>query len=195
MRTLTACLVLIAACNKPPPPAAPAPQEPAAAAQPAATDGIRGTIAEKIDAATYSYLKLTTANGEVWTAVPQTDKAVGTEVSVVGAAWMQNFESKTLNRKWDRIAFGTLAEGGQAAPAAAKQQMPEGHPAVGGATAAAGGLHQHPQAAASADVGPVKVAKASGASGRTIADIWGRKASLKDQKVSVRGKVVKATSG
>src|SRR4051794_37626256 len=116
MRTLTACIVLIAACNKPPPPAPPPAQQPAPAAQPVASDGIRGIIAEKIDAATYSYLKLRTSTGEVWTAVPQTDTAVGTEVSVVGAAWMQNFESKTLNRKWDRIAFGTLGEG---APSAA----------------------------------------------------------------------------
>ena len=50
-------------------------------------------------------------------------------------------------------------------------------------------------ASAAADVGKIKVAKASGKTGRTVAEIWSKRASLKDQKVAVRGKVVKATNG
>ena len=41
----------------------------------------------------------------------------------------------------------------------------------------------------------MKVAKASGPQGRTIADVYAQRASLKDKKVSVRGRVVKATNG
>lgn len=199
MRTSTVliAIALIAACKKAPPPA-PQPARPVqtAATAAASSDAIRGTVAEKIDAGQYSYLKLRTGSGEVWTAVPQTDKATGAEVAVVNVAWMMNFESKTLNRTWERIAFGTLEESGAA-------KVPADHPAVGGAgagmfaaeAAGQGGLHPHPAAAAPADVGVVKVAKAPGPSGRTIADIWQRRAQFKDQKVAVRGKVVKATNG
>jgi hypothetical protein len=55
---------------------------------------------------------------------------------------------------------------------------------------------QHAAAAAGpADVGDVKVAKASGANAKTIAEIYGQKAQLKEKKVTFRGKVVKANSG
>ena len=53
----------------------------------------------------------------------------------------------------------------------------------------------HPRPAAPADVGSIRVAKAAGSNGRTISDIHARAAQLKDKKVAVRGKVVKATNG
>lgn len=201
MRTIfvIALSLVLAACTKPAPPTPK--QAPQAARQPAPTDGISGKVAEKIDAAQYTYLKLATAEGEVWTAVPKTNTAVGAQVTVVNAAWMTNFNSKTLNRTWEKIAFGTLADG--AAPAAAA--MPAGHPPTANdpaqgmfAQAAAGegnGLRQHPTPAAPADVGAIKVAKASGAQGRTVGEIWAKRSALNDKKVAVRGKVVKATNG
>jgi hypothetical protein len=55
---------------------------------------------------------------------------------------------------------------------------------------------QHAAAAAGpADVGDVKVPKATGANAKTVSEIYGQKAELKEKKVSVRGKVVKANSG
>lgn len=197
-----ALALAVAACTKPAPPTRIAQAQPAgdSAAQVSST-AIKGKVAEKIDAAQYSYLKLQTADGEVWTAVPKTDKAVGAEVTVVNAAWMGNFNSKTLNRTWEKIAFGTLDDGSAAAPAA----LPSGHPAVGAdpaqgmfAQAAAdpkGGLHEHPAPAAAPDVGAIKVARAPGPQGRTVAEIWSKRTALKDQKVAVRAKVVKATNG
>jgi hypothetical protein len=180
---------------------APAPA-PAAAPAEATLVSLRGKIAERIDTPQYSYLRLTTASGDQWAAVSKTDKPVGAEVAVVKAAWMENFKSNSMGRTWERIAFGTLDEPG-AAPQPSSE-MPAGHPQLDPATAkfasATGAgqgsaMHQHPSPAAAADLGKIKVAKAPGAEGRTVADVWARRASLKDKKVAVRGKVVKATLG
>jgi hypothetical protein len=45
------------------------------------------------------------------------------------------------------------------------------------------------------EVGDVKVAKATGVNARTVAEIVGKSAELKDKPVVVRGKVVKFTPG
>ena len=177
-------VLALAACNAQAPSTSKLPAEPpASSATQRASDAVRGTIAEKIDTAQYTYLKLRTASGELWTAVPKTDQASGTEVAVVNVAWMQDFHSDSLNRTWPRIAFGTLEE--KAA------QMPPGHPPL---DAAQGNPHGRPPAAP-LDAEPIRVAPAPGAAGRTIADIWARRSQLKDQTVAVRGKVVKATNG
>jgi hypothetical protein len=60
----------------------------------------------------------------------------------------------------------------------------------------AGVAAQHAAAGAGpADVGPVKVDKAQGANAKTISEVYGQKAQLKDKKVTVRGKVVKYNGG
>jgi hypothetical protein len=53
----------------------------------------------------------------------------------------------------------------------------------------------HAGIAKPADIGDVKVAKATGPDARTVAEILTRKADLKDKPVVVRGKVVKFTPG
>jgi hypothetical protein len=199
-----AVALALAACTKPAPPTriAQASAVPAQAQATSTTD-LKGKVAEKIDAAQYSYLKLQTSGGEVWAAVPKTDTAVGAEVTVVNAMWMENFASKTLNRTWEKIAFGTLGDGAGAA-AAAPAGLPAGHPAVGSdpaqgmfakAAAGEGSTSPHGAPAAKPDAAPIKVAKAPGPQGRTVAEIWSKRAALKDQKVAVRAKVVKATNG
>jgi hypothetical protein len=87
---------------------------------------------------------------------------------VQNAMVMNNFESKALKKKFDTILFGTLG----------------GAPAV----AAAG-----PHAMTKPEVAEpdAKVAKASGANARTVAEITGKPADLKDKPVLLRGKVVK----
>lgn len=199
-----ALALAVAACTRPAPPTRIAQGAAESAAQAPSTTDIKGKVAEKIDAAQYSYLKLQTADGEVWTAVPKTDKGVGAEVTVVNAMWMGNFASKTLNRTWEKIAFGTLGEGNSTA-AAAPAGLPSGHPAVGtdpaqgmfakAAAAEGAATSPHGAPAAKADAAPIKVAKAPGAQGRTVAEIWSKRAALKDQKITVRAKVVKATNG
>lgn len=207
-----ALLTVFAACKKQEPAPSASPGVTSAALAPSANaNAIRGTVAEKIDAGQYSYLRLRTGSGEVWTAVLKTDKKVGDSAAVVNAAWMENFKSATLNRTWEKIAFGSLedaaaqgsaAQGATAQTADSSGTLPPGHPPANAAGAgmfaaqaasAPGGTHPPPSAAA--DVGVIKVAKAPGAQGRTVADVYAQKNALKDKKVSVRGKVVKATNG
>lgn len=45
------------------------------------------------------------------------------------------------------------------------------------------------------DTGDIKVPRATGADARTVAEIVGKRADLKDKSVSVRGKIVKFTPG
>ncbi len=168
------------------------------AAPQAAAGALPGKVLERLDAPPYSYLRLQTAQGEAWAAVPKTDAATGTEVTIQGAMPMQGFESKTLNRKFDVVYFGTLAGAGGAAPAA----MP-GQGAMGGG-AMGGEMPPNPQdiaaqhkaaAAGPADVGDVKVPKASGSDARTVAEIYAQRTTLKEKPVTLRGKVVKFNEG
>jgi hypothetical protein len=144
---------------------------------------VTGTVAETMDAGGYTYVRLKTANGEVWAAVNQTALKTGSEVTIGNAMWMDRFESKTLNRTFERILFGSLV-----APAGATAPTP-GRPATSEAAVA-----QSPHAAVgsgAADVGDVKVEKATGKDGRTVAEIYASKATLKGTGVSLRGRVVK----
>ncbi len=175
----------------------PGPQ--AARTQASAEQGTRvsGTVLETMDASSYTYLKLKTPSGEVWAAVNKASVRKGQNVTVVNGVMMDGFESKTLNRKFDHILFGTLAsgsEGGSAAAGAGPAGMPPGHPSTTEGDVKSMSAAQHAAAAAGpADVGPIKVSKAGGANGRTIAEIYAQKASLKGKTVAVRGKVVKFT--
>ena len=79
-------------------------------------------------------------------------------------------------------ACGVAVAQTPAAPAAA--------PKAGGDLGA-----MHSGFAKQVDVGDVKVAKATGADAKTVAEIVGGRAGLKDKSVTVRGKVVKFTPG
>lgn len=170
------------------PPAA-KPAAPAAVA-PSAPLEVTGSVLETMDSGGYTYLKLKTSGGEAWAAVNKAEVKKGSIVTIANPMLMENFESKTLNRKFDRIYFGSLAAGSSAA---ASGTLPPGHPAVGGG--APGGPNMAAQHAAAAagpsDVGPIKVSKAPGPDGKTVAEIYAEKAALKDKKVVLHGKVVK----
>jgi len=204
MRLVLAVLLALAvtACKKsnaPTPAQAPAAGGPVATA--AAPGGVGGKLLERIDAAPYSYLKIATPAGEIWAAVPQASVEKGADVVIDNPMPMDGFESKSLNRKFEKIYFGTLAGQGGPAQAAAPAGMPPGAaPAPGqmppGGMPPGGMGAQHAAAAAGpSDAGDVKVPKATGANAKTVAEIHAQKAQLKEKKVTVRGKVVKSNSG
>ncbi len=150
----------------------------ARAMPPAQAPALQGEVLEVRDVESYTYLRLKTKEGETWAAVPATAVKKGARVSIGNAMVMQDFESRTLKRKFDRIVFGTL---GDAAARPAAAAAPQG---------------ASPHGAAPAPAAPVaKVAKAPGAEGRTVAEVVGGKAALKDKPVAVRAQVVKVTSG
>ncbi|HEX6086519.1 MAG TPA: hypothetical protein VF266_18465 [Thermoanaerobaculia bacterium] len=177
-KSLAAALLLFAiACTKSEAPAAaiaapaPAPQ-PAAAASP---NQLAGKVLETFNGGGYTYLRIATANGEEWAAVRETQIASGANVAVDVQLTMEKFESKTLNRTFDRIAFGEI---GGAAKAAAGMPPAMLTPAQ----------HMRPP-----DLGAISVEKAAG--GSSVAEVHAQKASLNGKEVVVRGKVVKFLGG
>ncbi len=205
LRTFIVALALALACAKQPlqtehtvAASSPVAGSPVAAAP--VESGLSGTVAEKIDTTQYSYLRLTTPSGEIWAAVPKSKVAVGAQATILGASWMQDFESKTLARTWSRIAFGTLEGEAQAAPGMGASPRPAAGRASGGGMFAQEAAQVSPEQAPPAPVpsaefsGPA-LHKVAGRDGHSIAEIYAKRAALKDQKVAVRGKVVKATNG
>jgi len=152
----------------------------------AAPGGPSGKVLESLDAGTYTYLRIASSKGEIWAAVPATDKKVGDMVALAGAMEMKNFKSKTLDREFPSIWFGTLATGGAAHGAAA----PAGNPAVHGAAVAPAAKSGADRAKAGGKIGEA-VPKAEGADAVTVAELWAKRKELAGKKVSLRGKVVR----
>jgi hypothetical protein len=160
-----------------------APSEAQAAPAAPASGQVSGAVLETMDSGGYTYMRLQTPQGETWAAVPKTVVKKGATVTLAGAMPMDGFESKTLNRRFDRILFGSLAE----APAATDDDagpavMPAGHPPVGAA-------------AMPAEVAVGKVDRAGGSDGRTVSEVHAQRKDLHDKAVTVRGQVVKFLPG
>ena len=176
---LLATAFLLVGCNRKEAPvqaAAPAPQ---ALPAPEQNANIQGKVLETIPAPPYTYLRIQTANGEVWAGVPSTDLAKGSQATVVNPIMMENFESRTLHRTFAQLYLGTLAG---AAPVSPMSFAPAGTTPQG---APAGGTS-----------GPdEKITKASGSDARSVAEIYAQKQNLQDKPVTVRGKVVKYNEG
>ncbi len=144
---------------------------------------VTGRVLETMNAAGYTYVRLDTGSGERWAAVRETKVKKGSTVTIDAEMVAENFESKTLGRKFDKIIFGVLADGTTPAAPAQPAAMPMG--------SAMGTPAQH--MSGGAPIADVKVEKA--ASGRTVAEIWAARTALSDKPVVVRGKVVKFLGG
>ena len=177
-------------------PATEQPESKSGAAEPAAPGtapaSITGIVLETLDAAGYTYIRLKTPHGEIWAAVPKANVKKGSEATVVNLIPMDGFESKTLNRKFDHIVFGNL--GGGSSGAMSPSALAPGHAAPLDMQARV--AEQHAGVAnIPPEIGKIKVKKAEGADGKTVAEIFAHKTSLKDASVAVRGKVVRYNPG
>jgi hypothetical protein len=135
---------------------------------------ISGTIRERIAVGPYVYLRLETATGELWTAVADAPTPVGDSVTIYNALPMDQFESATLARTFDRIYFGAL------------------QPVVSAAHGGSGAMGGAPLVA-DAVVG--RIAPATGQNARTIDAMWLAMDQLAGTTVTVRGVVVKYNGG
>lgn len=167
---------------------------------------LSGQVLEAQDAGIYTYIRLKTATGEAWAAVNKAAVKKGETVTIGNPMEMRNFESKSLNRTFDRIVFGTLAAGAGAGAAPAPAAAAAGAaPAAAGAAppaaaappkGAGGNLGEvHGNVAKAPDPGVISVAKAEGRSGRTVAEVNAQRTALKGKQVAVRAKVIKVSSG
>jgi hypothetical protein len=157
----------------------PAPASPAT--PPAAS--VKGEVLEVKEVESYTYLRLKTKDGETWAAVGKAQVKKGAEVTIENVMVMNNFESKTLKKTFPTILFGSLA----GATGAAGSAAPAGLAPMAGANMATA----HAGIAKAVDVGDVRVAKATGANARTVAEIVTKATELKDKPVVVHGKIVK----
>ena len=117
---------------------------------PAATPegALSGEVLETLPVSKYTYLRLRSADGEIWAAVPSANVALGSRVTISDATRMDDFKSATLGRSFKVIYFGTLGGVAPTSPSEASsskfplgdeqevdpdQALPPGHPDIGNA--------------------------------------------------------------
>lgn len=67
--------------------------------------GLTGKVVDTMDSGGYTYVQLEQAGKKTWLAIPQTKVTKGKTMTFSPGMEMQNFESKSLKRKFDRIIF------------------------------------------------------------------------------------------
>ena len=144
----------------------------------AAVETISGEVAETMDAANYTYLRVKSAKGDVWVATAKTPVKVGEKVVVPLEQAMENFRSESLKRDFPLIYFVSgISRPGEPAP----PPLAVAH--------GASGMAPTPKA-------PVTVQpNAPPAGGSSIADVWANRTKLAGKTVTVRGTVVKFNGG
>lgn len=142
-----------------------------------------GKAVETMDAGGYTYVLAKRGDEQVWVAGPETPLKVGDEIRVALEMPMNDFESKSLGRKFDTIYFVGTFDEGSAADAGA-----DPHAGIPGFQT--GGAHAVPMK--TADATPIDAASIEVPDGGLrIAELWGRRAELTGKEVQVRGRVVK----
>jgi hypothetical protein len=153
----------LAACSKK--------EEPVAAAPANAQFQNHARVLQVAEAGGYTYLEVMGETGErVWLAGAPIKAKAGDSVSFGQYSVLQNFESKALNRKFDRIVFveawsvggapaAKVAAHGTVPPGApgASGALPPGHPPMGAAP-----MGNAPMAAGGQNSGVVKTAQTAG---------------------------------
>jgi hypothetical protein len=153
---------------------------------PGKMDVLSGKVAETMNSAGYTYILLDSKGEKIWVAVPEMQVSAGEEVVLMPGIEMINFTSSTLNRTFEKVILssGPVSEKGK--PVEKNVEMPPGDlPMEMMKAPASGGM------GVSTPIGDVKVEKATGQDAYTIAEIYEKKSSLCNNKVIVRGKVVK----
>ncbi len=150
--------------------------------------GKSGKVTETMNAAGYTYVQVDTGKEKFWAAAPEVKVQVGDSVAVPEGMPMPDYESKTLNRKFDLVYFVPALIVNGAPQAGASGAMPEGHPQMGDDAGDSGGSGA-PKVVAPADINLKGIQKAD----QTVADVYAQKAALNGKSVKIRGKVVKFT--
>ena len=141
------------------------------AAAAADNNAYTGAVIETMNSGGYTYVRIDTGTEKVWAAGPTTDIKVGDKVTITRQMPMTNYHSNSLNRDFGVLYFvGGFTGQGVGSP----QNLAHAHASAGG----------------QAEAGPVpNIRKAEG--GKSIAEIITQQKQLAEQRVKVRGKVVK----
>jgi hypothetical protein len=156
-------------------------QQPAAAKPAEDTAPISGKVLQSMNGGGYSYILLRKkgSDEQVWLAVPAMQTIVGKEMTFSPGMAMYSFQSKALNRTFDKIYFSSGPLGKQEG----KKEKKEAKKSAGSKDAAA------------AAGGKTSVEKATGPDAYRVSELYRDKDKLNKKKVVVRGKVVKVAAG
>jgi hypothetical protein len=147
---------------------------------------LSGKVAETMNGGGYTYILLDKDGGKTWVAVPEMQVSEGEEVVLKPGIEMVNFTSKTLNRTFERIILSTGPVSEKGEPVEKSMEIVHGDLPMGMMKApASGGM------GVSTPLNDVEVEKATGQDAYTIAEVYEKKSDLSNNKVIVRGKVVK----
>ena len=138
--------------------------------------GLSGTVVDTMDSGGYTYVQLDQGGKKIWVATTTISVKKGQKMTFRPGMEMQNFESKTLKRTFDRIVF---SEG----PVDKK--------------ASAGGEQQSgaSKGSVAAPAEKITVEKATGTNAYSVAEIHKNSKSLKGKGVTVKAKVIKVSAG
>jgi len=76
---------------------------------------LSGKVVQTMDSGGYTYAQIENKGVKTWVAVPKTKVVKGQNISFAPGVEMQNFESKTLKRTFDKIIFsgGVIGQKGK----------------------------------------------------------------------------------
>lgn len=159
-------------------------QPAAATAQPEkAKEPLIGNALQTMNAGGYTYVYIEQKNGKkTWVAVAETPVKVGASMSFKPGMEMRNFESKALKRTFESIVFSDGVISGAVSEKDANKIDTQGK-SVGSSGAAA------------AKTAKISVQKATGAGATTVEGAFKNSAKLNNKQVTIKGKVVKVSSG
>jgi len=138
--------------------------------------GVTGKVTETVTAGEYTYVNLEKDGKSGWAAFPVLSFNVGQEVTAVGCTPMMNFQSKALNRTFDKIMFCN-APLSQAEADLLKKTSTGSNVAV-------------PVSSEKIVIEAIK-----GENVHTVAECYEQSADLDKKPVTVKGKVMKVSSG
>jgi translation initiation factor IF-1 len=150
---------------------------------------LQGQVQEVIDGGSYTYLRVKTSSGDVWVATLPMKLQKGASIVMDDAMLMTDFHSKALNRTFKEIVFGTARTAGTASTTRASTAAAK--PAAAPPPAQ---MSPHGSAAREPAVAVGRIDKATGAEGRTVAEVNQQAKQLAGRNVQVRGKVVKVST-
>ncbi len=139
-----------------------------------------GTVLETMNSGGYTYAKVMENQKEFWIAGPNAVIKTGDIIHFGEQMWMPNFNSKSLNRTFEKLLFVSNINQGS--------RVSTTHPSSPHANM---GISQ--TTAASAPSKAIKIDKV--ADGYTVAELFSMKDALKGKTVKVQGKVVKVSNG
>ena len=158
-----------------------------AASAASAQQTVSGKVAEVMSSGNYTYVRVESGKKSSWVATSHQEIKKGQSISFTGMM-MQDFFSKSLNRTFKEILFSER-------PNNSGKASPHGASASGASPHGGAGKAESPGPVKLPELFAIKLAKAEGPDGYTVAELYAKGKALNGKKVAVRGKVVKFSEG